>query len=222
MDRNDFSKIRRPIFDEHPDWAYRTKNSEIVDYNGDVHACINGDYQKVYAIKMMEEILDKLDIDGVFFNMGGYSVRDYSYQYYGICHCENCNRLFTKIVGLPLPMVEDMNDPAYRKYKVFQRQTVKEYERNMIQAIWAKRPDIAINNVDLYRQESNTEYARALPLWQYSGSSNTRWVRTTYPDLRRSNTSVDFIGFYCHHVAHVFNSLIQVGISAIHSTLLFQ
>ena len=47
--RTDFSKVRRPLYEEHPDWAYRTVDGDIVDYNGDVHACINGDYQQHYA-----------------------------------------------------------------------------------------------------------------------------------------------------------------------------
>ncbi|HEY5466945.1 MAG TPA: hypothetical protein VIL27_07945, partial [Clostridia bacterium] len=42
MARTDFSKIRRPIYEQHPEWAYISPEGKIVDYNGDVHACING------------------------------------------------------------------------------------------------------------------------------------------------------------------------------------
>jgi hypothetical protein len=50
--------------------------------------------------------------------------------------------------------------------------------------------------------ESNTEYKRPLPHWQYSGSSNTRAIRGTGErELAVSNTTVDFIGFYYRHVA---------------------
>lgn len=201
MARNDFSKIRRPIYEEHPDWAYKSPEGIVVDYNGDVHACVNGDYQRIYALKIMEEILDKLDIDGVFFNMGGYTVQDYSFNQYGICHCDSCKLLFKEMYGLKLPDKVDMNNPTYRKYRVFQRKTLIQYEENMVKVVHAKRQNIAINHEDLYRQESSTEYGRALPHWQYSGSSNTRWVRNTYPNLRSSNASVDFIGYYYRHVA---------------------
>ncbi len=201
MARNDFSKIRRPIYEQHPEWAYRSSNGVVVDYNGDIHACVNGDYQRVYTYKIMEEILDKFEIDGVFFNMGGYSVRDYSYNYYGICHCDNCKKLFFEMYGLDLPEKEDMNDSTYRKYRVFQRKTIEEYTEEMVNFIQSKRSDIAIDGHDFYRQECNTEFGRPLPHWQYSGSSNTRWVRTTYPNKRSSNTTVDFIGFFYRHVA---------------------
>ncbi len=114
--RTDFSKIRRPIYEMHPEWAYVSAAGTIVDYNGDVHACLNGGYQQEYALKIIEETITTLDMDGIFFNMGGYQTRDYSFVYHGICQCENCRRLFRERFDLPLPKVEDMKDPAYRKY----------------------------------------------------------------------------------------------------------
>jgi hypothetical protein len=201
MARNDFSKVRRPLYEQHPEWAYKSAEGAIIDYNGDVHTCVNSDYQTIYAPKIMDEILDKLEIDGVFFNMGGYLTRDYSYNAYGICHCNNCKHLFNKMFGIDLPNKVDMNDSAYRKYRVFQRETLSQYRNEMIELINKKRPDIAINSLDFRRQESNTEFGRALPHWQFSASSNTRWARNTYPEIRSSNTSVDFIGFFYRHVA---------------------
>lgn len=44
--RMDFSKIRREVFERHNDWTYRDLNGNIVDYNGNVHACICGDFQQ--------------------------------------------------------------------------------------------------------------------------------------------------------------------------------
>ena len=68
-------------------------------------------------------------------------------------------------------------------------------------ALKAERPDLAINGVDIFRQESNTEYGRPLPHWQYSASSNTRSAICTYPGIISSNSTVDFIGFFYRHVA---------------------
>ncbi len=126
--RTDFSKIRRPIYEMHPEWAYVSVAGTIVDYNGDVHACLNGGYQQEYALKIIEETITTLDMDGIFFNMGGYKTNDYSHVYHGICQCENCRRLFRERFDLPLPKVEDMKDPAYRKYLQFTRETVREHK----------------------------------------------------------------------------------------------
>jgi hypothetical protein len=200
--RTDFSKVRRPVYERHPEWAYRTAEGEIVDYNGDVHACVNGGYQQEYVFEIIDEMLKKLPFDGVFCNMGGFQVRDYSYRYYGVCHCESCKRKFREMFGLALPLKEDMNDPVYRKYKLFQRRCIADYEERFYRHVKALSPDIAVNGRDFVRMESNTEYGRPLPHWQYSASSNTRCIRGTGQEaLPASNTTVDFIGFFYRHVA---------------------
>ncbi|MBC7237551.1 MAG: beta-galactosidase trimerization domain-containing protein, partial [Chloroflexi bacterium] len=204
--RTDFSKVRRPLYEQHPEWAYLTRDGHIVDYNGDVHVCINGEYQQVYALKIIEEVLTKLPFDGIFFNMGGYQVRDYSGNYYGICHCRSCQHRFREMYGLALPATEDMSDPVYRKYRLFQRVTAAEHRKKIHDLIVSIRPDVAIaNRGDLgrgfVRQESNTALDRPLPHWQYSASDNTKWVVSSYPNLVCSNTTVDFIDFPYRHVA---------------------
>ena len=64
----------------------------MIDYNGDVQVCINGDYQQKYMLLILEELLTTHDFDGIFFNMGGFQVYDYTGNYHGICHCQNCQR----------------------------------------------------------------------------------------------------------------------------------
>lgn len=200
--RTDFSKIRRPIYEAHPEWAYRTKAGEIVDYNGDVHACVNGGYQQEYVYQILREALTKLPLDGIFCNMSGFQTRDYSYNYYGICHCENCKRLFKAYSGgLNLPDREDLADPLYRKYRLFQRELTEKYDRRLLEFVKSINPELAVNGHDIQRMESNTELHRPLPHWQYSASSNTRCIRGLDREVAIFNTSVDFIGFYYRHVS---------------------
>ena len=187
MARTDFSKIRRPIYEMHPEWAYISPAGTIVDYQGDVHACLNGGYQQEYALKIIEETITTLDMDGIFFNMGGYQTRDYSFVYHGICQCENCKRLFRERFDLPLPKVEDIKDPAYRKYLVFKRETSWAHKAKVDAFIRKIRPDMLIDrSYDLsdgmIRQESNTALDRALPHWQYSGTDNTKWAVGSHPE----------------------------------------
>ncbi len=204
--RTDFSKVRRPIYEKHPEWAYRTADGEIVDYNGDVHVCMNGEYQQVYALEIIRETLEKLAVDGVFFNMGGYQERDYSGNYYGFCHCAACRRRFAEMYGEPIPRVADPDDQVYRSYLKFKEVTQEEYHRKLEQFIHSIRPDMCIDRAfslgeGFVRQESNTAIARPLPRWQYSASDNTKWVVGSYPGFVSSNTSVDFIDFPYRHVA---------------------
>jgi hypothetical protein len=204
--RTDFSKVRRPIYQEHPDWAYRTVGGDIVDYNGDVHVCINGDYQQIYALEIIRELITTHDVDGIFFNMGGYQTRDYSGNDYGICHCQSCREKFAGMYGLSLPKAEDVGDPVYRKYVLFKQRTTEELHGRVSALIHELRPDICIDKEfhskqGFIRQESNTAIERPLPHWQYSGSANTKWAVATFPGMVSTNTTVDFIDFPYRHVA---------------------
>ncbi len=199
--RMDFSKIRRPIYEEHPEWAYRTKDGEIVDYNGDVHACICGGYQQEKIFEIIDEVVSELPIDGFFMNMGGFQTKDYSYNYYGICHCESCKKKFRERFGLELPEKEDPDDPLYRKYQIFKQEVQEEFKARVEKAIHTINPEIAIEGIDYSRVESNTEYKRPLPFWQYSAASNTRTMRGIDNTAPFASASVDFIGFAYRVVA---------------------
>ena len=88
--RCDFSKIRREVYEQHPEWAFRQANGEPILYNGDVHACVLGEYQRQKAFEILDEMLTNYDFDGVFLNMSGFISQDYSYRSYGLCHCKVC------------------------------------------------------------------------------------------------------------------------------------
>jgi hypothetical protein len=204
--RTDFSKIRRPIYEAHPEWATVTASSKVIDYNGDVQACINGDYQQKYMLLILEELLTTHDFDGIFFNMGGFQVSDYSGNYHGICHCHNCQRLFLEMYGLPLPEHEDRADPCYRKYILFKQRTISVHRARVVSFLHNLRPELCIAEPGelgqgFQRMESNTALDRPLPHWQYSASDNTKGSVTGFPAVVTSNTTVDFIDFPYRHVA---------------------
>lgn len=203
--RTDFSKVRRPIYERYPEWAYRTANGDIVDYNGDVHVCINSEYQQKYALDIIKETLTSHDFDGIFFNMGGFITFDYSGNDYGICHCDNCRRKFKESYGFDLPRSKDWDDPAYRAYLLFKKEVMRAHEQLIYDFITEIRPDVVIANNfiqrGMFRQESNTAIERPLPHWQYSASDNTKWVVSSYPGMGSCNTTVDFIDFPYRHVA---------------------
>lgn len=206
MARTDFSKVRRPIYEAHPDWAYVSPDGEIVDYNGDVHVCINGPYQQEHALVIIEELFETLDFDGIFFNMGGYQTRDYSGNYYGICHCQHCQRKFEAMYGMSLPEVEDLSTPVYRTYLKFKQRTLADHRAKVYRFITERWPHVCIANHTAFnrgfiRQESNTALERPLPHWQYSASDNTKWAVRSFPEMVSSNTTVDFIDFPYRHVA---------------------
>lgn len=201
--RTDFSKVRRPLADRHPEWAARRADGSFVDEHGDVHACVNGAYQRVYAPAIVEETITALDVDGIYFNWAGYLATDYRGVDQGPCQCRSCAERFAAMFDLPLPGVRDMHDPAYRRYVVFQDRTLREDRAEMHERIRGLRPDLAIDRAfpagGFVRQESNTALGRRA--WPYSASENTKWVVASYPRMVSSNSSVDFIDYAVRHVA---------------------
>jgi hypothetical protein len=205
--RTDFSKIRRAIYEKNPRWAYRPKHGGIIDYEGNVHACLNSDYRQSHALRIIEECLAKHDFDGIFFNMGGYRSHDYSDVDHGMCYCEKCRQRFYEMFGSELPQAENWEDPVYRKYKLFQKRTCDEHYRRVAMHIKAISPDLLIDadiwteESGMFRYESNASLARPLPHWQYSSSLNAKCVRGSFPRFISSNSTVDFLHFSARHTA---------------------
>ena len=204
--RNDFSKVRRALFDRHPEWAYRRSDGAIVEDEGDFHVCPSGAYQQECAPRIIEETITTLDVDGIYFNMAGFQTFDYRGTYHGICHCEACVCAFGEMFELPLPATEELEDPCFRRYVVFKEEMLRASKERMDALIRALRPDMAIDRPSdglggFVRQESNTALDRSPPDWRYSASANTKWVVASLPRTVSSNSSVDFIDFPVRHVA---------------------
>ncbi|HSD48778.1 MAG TPA: alpha-amylase family protein [Actinomycetota bacterium] len=201
--RTDFSKVRRALYERHPEWAAVRADGAIVDEHGDVHVCVNGAYQREHAPAIVEETITSLDVDGIYFNWAGYLSYDYRGVDHGICHCLSCGERFAAMFDLQLPAGRDLDDPVYRRYLVFQDRTLREDRARMHERLRQLRPDLAVDRAfpagGFVRQESNTALGRRV--WAYSASDNTKWVVASDPRMVSSNASVDFIDFPVRHVA---------------------
>lgn len=199
ISRFDFSKIHESIYEEKPEWAYRTAGGEIVNYNGCVHTCVNNGYQREYSMKILEEVISNYDIDGIFFNMFGYKEHDYSGNYYGPCHCENCQRRFEEEFDAELPPPQyDRSYPHYDEYLEFRERTTDELIDSVHELAKGLDEEIAIYTytdyqVDIVSNESNTAVDRPRPRWQYYTSDNVKTVEDSYSDRIISNICINAV-----------------------------
>ena len=230
--RFDFSKVNEQVARDHPDWLYMgdTGDSKAiptaapapdarasgpatklpaaagpVNYNGQVHTCVNGKYQQECALAILDEALNRYPVDGVFFNMIGYQTRDYSGVYHGICRCESCVKRFREETGKDLPAKEDFHDPVFRAYEVFRRHTSRELYHRIRETIKKHGDGLAIatythEGVDIFRSESNSGIDRPFPEWDYSAADNIRGVLGSWSGMAVANTAVHFIDFPYRHV----------------------
>jgi hypothetical protein len=200
--RTDFSKVRRSLYEQHPEWAFRTKSGDIMDYNGDVQVCINGDYQQKYAFEILREMFDRIPFDGLFCNMGGFQTRDYDFKDYGYCHCDNCRRKFREMFGKELPEQEDYKDPVYGMYLKFQEKILKEYRERIVAFVKGISKELCFDDEAYARIEAATEYKTRLPHWQYHASSNCRAILGDgTSNIICSDTTVEYIGYAFRHIS---------------------
>ena len=193
--RTDFSKVRRDVYERHPDWAYRLADGSVIDYNGYVHTCMLAGYQNGYMDKILTELLQKYPFDGVYCNMGTFSsfTTDYSYRMYGACRCEACKAGFKKRFGMEIPEKLLPGDKASEAFGMFQREVSAAQKKRITELIHSINPQIAYCSVDYIRQEANSEYGRG-PFWQYAASDNARAMRGMTENAVACTT--DMMGFY--------------------------
>lgn len=196
----DFSKVHYDLYEQHPEWAYRTAKGEIVNYNGDVHVCPNGEYQQKIMFEILEEVLTTHPFDGVFCNMSGFLVVDYSGNFHGPCHCDSCKMKYLELYGEEMPETDDIRNPAFiSRYMQFTGRCSAEHKTRMRALVKGISEEIAMNGIDYIRSESNTEIDRAE--WIYSASGNSRLSAGPFHKRPADNASVDFMGFRYRHAS---------------------
>ena len=199
--RYDLSKGTRIAYDAHPGWFCVNSKGEPFEYNGTYQACVNGDWYQEQAPKLLEETVGRYEIDGLFFNMFGYLVTDYSFRHYGLCHCENCKRNFREFSGgHDLPAATDNADPVYRTYLKFQDVTSKALQDRIYDVVKAIRPTVGISNMgrksDFFRGELNRRVDRPRPEWWHQGGEQARNYRSIGRNrIRHSSALTHFIDF---------------------------
>lgn len=202
--RFDFSKVNESIAANNPGWLYSGTDGKNVNYNGQVHTCINGGYQQEYAFEILKEAVSAYPLDGVFFNMIGYTTTDYSGINHGICQCENCKKRFLDSTGFRLPVRLDTNDPVAKAYRAFRVSTSEELFNRIREHIKSLDPDIVINTytdagVDLISSESGSSLRDEYE-WNYSATGNVKQILGSYKDRISCNLLICFQAIGYRHI----------------------
>ncbi|WP_380879491.1 hypothetical protein ACFB49_22600 [Sphingomonas sp. DBB INV C78] len=196
--RFDLSKAMKPVYDAHPDWFMRNRDGSAREYAGSYQACPNGGWAQDYALRIIEEALRLYPLDGLFFNMVGYTRTDYSNVDHGICVCRNCSGRFRELYGLDLPASDGPDDPDWQAYVAFQRRTQSELSKRTITLVRQLRPDAALMDFgvgEIARGEVQRRVDRPAPEWPYAMGEQIRWIKSVAPGRPFSATSTAHIDY---------------------------
>ena len=149
--------------------------------------------------------MTRFPLDGIFFNMIGYQVRDYSNNYHGICQSDACRERFKKWSGgLDLPVKEDTSDPVFRKYQKFKDETSNELFFRIHDLIKSHGNHIAIctyteAGTDYFRKESGSSLFSNQVDWEYQSAHNVKSAVGSWKDKQVSNAAVHFPDYPARH-----------------------
>lgn len=206
--RMDFSKVRRAVYEKNPEWAFVTNDGGIIDYNGDVHVCFNGEYRQELSLEIMKETIEELDVDGFFFNFEGYTNNfDYSGNRYGICQCDSCKKRFKDMYGEDLPTNAEKDPVRLEKFEEFKKRTLAEHEAIVHEFLTGIKEDICIANhkdfdSGFVRNEAGNMFSLGFKTnWPYLATEKTKIVKSAYPNMIASTATVDFVDIAYRYVA---------------------
>lgn len=167
--RFDFSKADDLAYQNHPEWFVREPDMSPRVFGAmrpgawsNLYlTCINAGYRNhETAVPVLEEVIDRYDIDGIFFNAP-------NYEY---CCCEACRRKYRELYGKELPMddsaVEQNTTYAIKQAKGlepgFASRCVRDNMEQIYKAVKAKRIDLPlILYYNLYKDNLDDRYATA-------------------------------------------------------------
>lgn len=197
--RFDFSRADVSIFQKYPDWFYLSPAGKRMINTDKYVVSINAPYVQEKAFEIIAEVMDNFDIDGIFLNMPGYLVRNsYENTYEGIDQNPYDKAAFKSWSnGQELPLKEDKNDPVFRQYEQFKKESVSLWSKKLHELVKSRKKKVAIctyleDYVDIIRHESQTH---GLPYWPYTGSDNSNHLEQSFPHKIASNASIQQISF---------------------------
>lgn len=131
--------LQAELYKAHPDWrAIPTNTTTVPEVDlaknpfGD-RLCFFGPYGD-YLIDILSEELRKYNVDA--FNFDGI-------HHFGPCYCQYCRDAYRKDAGQEIPNA-DMNDPAFRRYLLWQDRRMEGFIERMQTRLKSIRPDVAI------------------------------------------------------------------------------
>jgi len=193
LSRLDFSKVSTKIAEQHPEWLFVSPTGKPQIYNTLFSTCPSADYYQHKSLEILTEIMDRYPVDGFFFNWFGFSERDYSRVYHGVCHCKKCQASFAAFSGgKQLP--DGPEHPNYPEWMAFSAKTTRDLAAKISNHIHSHRPDAGLilgRGAPIVYYEANNAFGREL--WAHATSENVSAHMTGLPEISLMVNSVSFV-----------------------------
>ncbi|MDT0682319.1 beta-galactosidase [Roseicyclus sp. F158] len=193
LSRLDFSKVAPRIAREHPEWLFVSPKGAPQIYNTLYSTCPSRPYYQERSLDILDEVIDRYEIDGFFFNWFDFSEMDYSRVYHGVCHCDDCHAGFAAYAGgKALP--DGPGHPHYSEWLAFADEVATTLCAKIATHISNRRADAALvlkRGAPIVYYEANNAFGREP--WHHNTSENVSAHMTGLPEVSLLVNSVSFV-----------------------------
>ncbi len=188
--RMDFSKVSLAIADAHPQWCFVGPDGQRQVYNGLISVCPSAGYYQEKVLDVIDEVLDRYDIDGFFFNWFGFNEIDYSGRYHGVCQNATCKAGFAEFSGgVELPTGPE--SPHYDLWRRYSTGVIQDLTDGINTHIRSRRANVGLIRSDIVFYEANNQVGREL--WHHATGEAVSAFRSRAPERPVVVNSVVFI-----------------------------
>lgn len=126
----DLGEIPVEVAEEYPEWPGRDSDGNLY-FKTDtiVSSCPNGGYVRDASRRMVAELAERYDLDGMKF--GGASQQMPG----AVCYCDNCRRVYREDTGRDLPPDDDLGARDYQEYLLWRDRIKERTVRYLVQMV---------------------------------------------------------------------------------------
>lgn len=191
--RCDFSKVASAIAAAHPEWLFVSPSGKPQVYNGLYSTCPSGEYYQERSLDVINEILERYDVSGFFFNWFKFPEVDYARVYHGVCHCAACKDGFSRYTaGAELP--DGPSHPNYALWRRFCGDVIEKLNLKIAAHIDGTRPGVGLvlkRGAPIFYYEANNSFGR--DFWPHATSEAVGAHVTGWPDVAVMVNCVSFV-----------------------------
>lgn len=193
LSRFDLSKVTESIAQEHPEWLFRNHEGEPQVYQGLWSVCPSGAYYQERAFEIVDEVLDRYDVDGVFFNWFNFNMVDYDRKWCGVCHCDACVEGYKAWAdGDKLPV--DPRKPEIATWSAFSQMVLADLNRRITAHIHERHPNVLVvlgKQADMRYAEQGKMFGKEL--WPHAAGEDVSELQSHEPPIPAFVNAVSFI-----------------------------
>lgn len=201
--RMDVSNVYAEEAKLHPDRVRKDAEGNPTYDLGMLQSCFNSDKWQNYNFEVLNELLERYDADGIFYNA----------VHYAFCHCDHCREKYLKDTGKELPDKLFTNTEEGRTYIQYRYHEVTEYFRRVSKFIKERKPDailVLCNNLASDWPEFNCFSGwDTVPLMEVQGIQANEAVNTV---LRRQPKWIYLAG----ENARIANAMNKKSLECLH------